>query len=92
VQLALEAAGLPAPRDADMQAAALGAEIDWRGGAALKRGDFVFWPGHVGIMTSTTGFIHANAHHMTVERETLAEAIERTKRATGDEVIGVRRI
>jgi cell wall-associated NlpC family hydrolase len=91
VQLALEAAGLPAPRDADMQAASLGEEIDWQGGAPLRRGDLVFWPGHVGVMTSESALIHANAHHMTVERETLAEAIERIK-AAGDEVTSVRRL
>ena len=32
VQLAVEAAGVAAPRDADMQAAELGRAIDWSGG------------------------------------------------------------
>ncbi len=72
VQLAVEAAGLSAPRDADMQAAELGETVDWREGAELSRGDLVFWDGHVGIMTSATDLLHANAHHMAVEVEPFA--------------------
>ncbi|MEX1060932.1 MAG: NlpC/P60 family protein, partial [Methyloceanibacter sp.] len=45
VQLAVEAAGYAAPRDADMQAAELGRAIGWRTGAKLRRGDLVFWEG-----------------------------------------------
>ena len=55
VQLAVEAAGLRCPRDADMQAAELGRAIDWGRGTKLARGDLVFWEGHVGIMTSGNG-------------------------------------
>ena len=92
VQLALEAAGFNAPRDADMQAEELGEPIDCERGAKLRRGDLVFWDGHVGIMRSPTDLIHANAYHMAVEIEPLAEAKERIKAATGSEVIGVRRL
>ena len=91
VQLAVEAAGHKAPRDADMQAAELGEPIEWREGTKLRRGDLVFWEGHVGIMTSATDLLHANAHHMTVEIEPFAEARERIREA-GYEVIGVRRL
>jgi cell wall-associated NlpC family hydrolase len=91
VQIALEAAGHSAPRDADMQATELGNAIDWRAGAGLSRGDLVFWEGHVGIMTSATDFLHANAFHMAVVAEPLVEAQERIKRA-GYEVIAVRRL
>jgi len=92
VQLAFEAAGYNAPRDADMQAEELGEPINWNQGAKLRRGDLVFWEGHVGIMTSPTDLIHANAYHMAVEIEPLGEARERIKTATGSEVIGVRRL
>jgi cell wall-associated NlpC family hydrolase len=92
VQLAFEAAGYNAPRDADMQAEELGEPIAWKKGAKLRRGDLVYWEGHVGIMTSPTGLIHANAYHMAVEIEPLAEARERIREATGSEVIGVRRL
>lgn len=81
VQVALEAAGVPAPRDTDMQAAELGAAIpvpdDLEG---LQRGDLIFWPGHVGIMSDGIMLVHANAHHMAVAAETLPEAAERIAR------------
>ena len=91
VQLAVEAAGHKAPRDADMQAAELGEPLPWQEGTELRRGDLVFWEGHVGIMTSATDLLHANAHHMTVEIEPFAEARARIRDA-GYEVIGVRRL
>lgn len=91
VQLAVEAAGYAAPRDADMQAAELGREIDWRSGVKLRRGDFVFWDGHVGIMTSGKDFLHANAFHMAVEAEPFARARKRIK-AVGYEMTCVRRL
>ena len=50
------------------------APIDWRRGAKLRRGDLVFWDGHVGIMTSAQDFLHANAFHMAVVDEPFAEA------------------
>lgn len=91
VQLAAAAAGHAVPRDADMQAAEIGDEVDWRGGAELARGDLVFWDGHVGIMTSAENFLHANAFHMAVETEPLAQAKDRIK-AAGFDVTGVRRL
>ncbi len=89
VQLALEAAGQASPRDADMQAQELGRVIDPKG--ALRRGDLVFWEGHVGIMTSAKDFLHANAFHMAVAAEPFAQAKRRIK-AAGYEVSCVRRL
>ncbi|MGD9502998.1 MAG: C40 family peptidase, partial [Methyloceanibacter sp.] len=91
VQLALEAAGFAAPRDADMQAQELGRAVDPGQRASLRRGDLVFWEGHVGIMTSGEEFLHANAFHMAVAAEPFVEA-ERRIRAAGYEVTGVRRV
>jgi cell wall-associated NlpC family hydrolase len=91
VQLAAAAAGHALPRDADMQAAEAGEPIAWEEGAALTRGDLVFWEGHVGIITSPQNFLHANAYHMAVELEPFAEARARIKDA-GFEVTGVRRL
>jgi cell wall-associated NlpC family hydrolase len=88
VQLAAEAAGHSCPRDADMQAVELGQPID---PSVLRRGDLVFWEGHVGIMTSGAHLLHANAHHMAVELEPFALARERI-RAAGYEVTCVRRL
>jgi cell wall-associated NlpC family hydrolase len=91
VQLASEAAGLDAPRDADMQAAELGRALDWQGADALARGDLVFWGGHIGIMASPQELVHASAHHMAVVIEPLAEASTRIA-ATGYEILGARRL
>jgi cell wall-associated NlpC family hydrolase len=90
VQLASEAAGLPCPRDADMQAKEVGSPLEWRGGAQLRRGDLVFWDGHVGIMTSAHDLVHASAYQMVVVEEPLAEAKERIAAANAGDIIGVR--
>ncbi|KMO27505.1 C40 family peptidase [Methylobacterium aquaticum] len=93
VQTALAAAGIPAPRDSDQQEAALGDAValcpDLGG---LRRGDLVFWRGHVGMMLDETRLIHANGHHMAVAIEPLADADRRiragrTGPGTGDGAI-----
>jgi len=92
VQASLEAAGIAAPRDTDMQLAELGTEIgisEVREG--LRRGDLVFWKGHVGIMADSVTMVHANAHHMVVVAETLPEAVERIAKS-GSEVEAVKRL
>ncbi|MFD1744623.1 NlpC/P60 family protein [Rhizobium helianthi] len=73
VQLAMMMAGIKAPRDSDMQAA-FGREIERHD---VKRGDLVFWKGHVAIMEDRETMLHANGNTMTVARETLEAAIER---------------
>lgn len=57
---------------------------------ALRRGDFIFWKGHVGIMFSDTLLLHANGFHMKVAFEPLADAIARIA-AAGDGDVTVRR-
>lgn len=91
VQLSLEACGLAAPRDSDMQEAALGTPVPHDDLALLRRGDLVFWNGHVGIMTDALTLLHANGHHMMVAAEPLAMAAERIARSYGP-VRGVRRL
>ena len=61
------------------------------GSIKLRRGDLVFWDGHVGIMTSETDFLHANAFRMAVEAEPFARARKRIK-DVGYEVTCVRRL
>ena len=89
VQVAMQATGVAAPRDSDMLLAEIGSAIAVDNGV-LRRGDLVFWRGHVGIMTDAAHMLHANAYHMRVVVEPLAEAVARI-RATGSEIIGVRR-
>lgn len=88
VQTALTACGIPCPRDSDMQERALGAAVDT---ANPRRGDLVFWKGHVGIMRDPATLLHANAFHMAVTAEPLAEAVARI-RATGCEISAVKRL
>jgi cell wall-associated NlpC family hydrolase len=91
VQLASEAAGLPCPRDADMQAKEVGRSVDWQEVGALARGDLVFWDGHVGIMTSAQDLVHASAYQMVVVEEPFAEAKARIAASKGGGIVGVRR-
>ena len=84
IQLALEAGGMSAPRDADMMEAVLGKPLPvTRDFSGLKRGDIVFWNEHMGVMLDAHRLLHANAFHMKVEVEPLAEALPRIMRIAG---------
>jgi hypothetical protein len=75
VQAALLACDMPCPGDSDMQEAALGDTLPE--GTAPARGDLFFWKGHVAMAISSDTLIHANAHHMAVAYEPIADAITR---------------
>lgn len=75
VQTSMMMAGRKILRDTDMQEATCGVAID--PAAGLRRGDLVFWKGHVAIMIDHQTLIHANGHTMMVSLEPLAAAIER---------------
>lgn len=76
VQLALARCGVDAPRDSDMQEAALGKPVAFDGDAsALRHGDLVFWKGHVGIFVAPDRFLHANARDMAVATAPFAEVM-----------------
>ncbi len=91
VQISMEAAGLTPPRDTDMQQAGIGSSIAvGRSLDGLQRGDLIFWPGHVGIMCDGVMLVHANAHHMAVTVEPLADAVHRISR-TGSEISAAKR-
>ncbi|MGA0561754.1 C40 family peptidase [Ancylobacter sp. VNQ12] len=92
VQVALAAAGLKAPRDSDMQEHALGAPVAFDGDlSVLRRGDLIFWPGHVGIVEDRDTLLHATAAYMSVVREPLAAALKRIEAASAP-VRSVRRL
>lgn len=88
VQLALQAAGQDGPRDTYMQEKALGRPVAL---GDIRRGDLLFWKGHVAIARDAETMIHANAHHMMVAIEKTADAIARIK-ATGSDVTSVKRL
>ena len=88
VQVALTDCGVMCPRDSDMQEAAFGRRVEL---AQLQRGDLVFWKGHVAIARDAATLIHANAFHMAVATEPVAEALARIK-TTGSDVTSVRRV
>jgi cell wall-associated NlpC family hydrolase len=67
-----------------MQEAELGVTLDADASSALRRGDLVYWKGHVGIMQDSTRLIHANAFHMLVASEPLTETIRRIKAGGGE--------
>ena len=90
VQVALTAAGIACPRDSDMQETALGAAVSASPGE-LRRGDLVFWKGHVAIARDGATLVHANAFHMAVAVEPAAEAVARIA-AGGSAVSAIKRL
>ena len=84
VQMALWASGRDCPRDADQQEAALGHDVEVRPDlSGLRRGDLVFWKGHVGIMEDAHTLLHANGHFMMTMREPLNDAARRIQKSAG---------
>ena len=80
IQTALQAVGKAAPRDTDMMEKALGDIVP---SSEVQRGDLVFWKGHMGVMLDEDWLLHANAFHMAVAIEPLAEAMARIEKIAG---------
>lgn len=91
VQVSLAAAGIAAPRDSDMQEAALGTARPIAQWHDLKRGDLIFWKGHVAIVRDANTIVHANAYHMATAIEPTTAAIARIK-AAGSDVSSIKRL
>ena len=93
VQTALAAAGIPAPRDSDMQEEALGALVELRPDlSGLQRGDLVFWKGHVGVMLDAERLVHANGYSMDTWIEPLRVAEERIRVKSYGPITSVKRL
>ncbi len=93
VQTALAAAGIAAPRDSDMQEQALGTPVDLRPDlSGLRRGDLVFWKGHVGIMLDGERLLHANGYSMDTWIEPLSVAEERIRVKSYGPITSVKRL
>ncbi|MBM7067151.1 NlpC/P60 family protein [Actibacterium sp. 188UL27-1] len=89
VQAGLIACGVDCPGDSDLQMAALGRDV---AGGDVKRGDLFFFKGHVAIAVDAETLIHANAHHMAVAYEPLAEAISRIETQGEGPVLAQKRL
>jgi cell wall-associated NlpC family hydrolase len=90
VQTALEAGGIKSPRDTDMMEAQLGTSIPLD--AELRRGDLIFWRGHVGLMLDSNRIIHANGYFMQVSVEPFTLVRERTLAKEGVPVRTIKRL
>ena len=85
VQIAFGACGISCPRDSDMQQAWFGDPIhNWDESGVLRRGDLIFWKGHVGLLVDSETLLHANGTFMTTMVEPLALAIERIANEYGE--------
>jgi cell wall-associated NlpC family hydrolase len=92
VQVALTACGIACPRDSDLQEQTIGMPLALACGLGdLRRGDLIFWRGHVAIARDAATLVHANAFHMAVAIEPTTDAIGRI-RAAGSEPTSVRRL
>jgi hypothetical protein len=77
VQVSLQTSGVACPRDSDMQEAEVGEALPNTALEGLKRGDLIFWKGHVGIAQSSEWVLHASGHQMEVVVEPVKRAVER---------------
>lgn len=92
VQRSLAETGVAVPRDTDQQEVSVGEQVDWNGDPdTLRRGDLVFWKGHVGIVSGSDQLLHANGFHMATVIEPLGAAIARIA-SGGVPVTSIRRL
>ncbi len=87
VQVAHMACGISLPADSDLQEAA-GTVVQ----GAFRRGDLLFWKGHVALAVDADRLIHANGHTMSVAYEGIADAIARIEAAEGNPLRSHRRL
>lgn len=91
-QLALRRCGIDAPRDTDMQERSIEPVVPFDGARGdLRRGDLMFWPGHLGMMVSADRIVHANATDMMVSVWDAGDLVAHVKRIEGNDVTSVRR-
>lgn len=75
VQAALIACGQDCPADSNQQERQVGQNLGHNEPA--KRGDLLFWKGHVAMVVDSETLIHANANDMAVAYEGIDDAIRR---------------
>jgi cell wall-associated NlpC family hydrolase len=92
VQVSLALGGAWVPRDADLQAAALGAPVPFAPeDPRPEPGDVLCFPRHVAFAWDAETVLHATAHSMRVCLEPLADVVARSVRETGRGVVAIRR-
>ncbi len=80
VQITMAMAGIPAPRDSDLQEAGLGTPVAMdnpRDFSRIEEGDLVFFPGHVGLFVNDWRFLHASAFDMQVSLHGFSDVLDR---------------
>jgi cell wall-associated NlpC family hydrolase len=60
--------------------------------SGLRRGDLVFWKGHVGVMLDAERLLHANGYAMATAVEPLAVAEERIRTKSYGPITSIRRL
>ena len=90
VQISLLLCGIDCPGDSDQQMNTLGHNLDV--GSPRKKGDILFWKGHVAWAVNERQILHANAYHMATVIEEANEAIERIKKQDNNSVIAHKRL
>lgn len=75
VQIACQACGIACPGDSDQQQRTLGQTLP--DATPPRRGDLLFWKGHVAWVADPDTLVHANAFHMAVAYENLSDAVAR---------------
>lgn len=91
VQLSLSAAGLRLPRDTDQLAAspALGRSLPLD--ATPRRGDLIFWKGHVAIALGEGAVLNASAFPLMTVVEPLANLDARARQDSPEGIVALRR-
>jgi cell wall-associated NlpC family hydrolase len=91
VQMALTTCGITCPRDTDMQERALGTALPDADPATFRRGDLIFWKGHMAIVRDEETIVHANAFHMAAAIEPTRDALRRIADG-GTALVSVKRL
>jgi len=81
VQLSLAASGVTVMRNSGDQEKTIGTTLS--DVEDLRRGDLIFWKGHVGIMANADTLLHANMHHAMTAKEPLRSALPRLESTAG---------
>jgi cell wall-associated NlpC family hydrolase len=90
VQAALLACGIACPGDSDLQWEALGTPIG--SDQPHRRGDLMFWEGHVAVVADQGRILHANGHRMAVTYEGRQDALDRIAASGTEGFLGTRRL